>query len=93
MVCGSPGIFGIPGDNFGTVVCNHHEQKAFLIVRVIRPLQQGSHSSWDHLRGHPGVQKHCRATSTIFAIQMCYVGNRKPLVLILKATKGVHYQR
>ena len=37
-------------------------------------------------RGHPGVQKHYRATSTILAIQMCYVGNR-----ILKATKGVHY--
>ncbi len=31
------------------------------------------------LRGHPGVQKHCRATSTILAIQMCYVGKRKPL--------------
>ncbi len=29
------------------------------------------------LRGHPGVQKHCRATRTILIIQMCYVGNRK----------------
>ena len=35
-----------------------------------------------NLRGHPGVQKHCRATWTILVIQMCYVGNRKPLTLI-----------
>ena len=32
------------------------------------------------LRGHPGVQKHCRATWTILIIQMCYVGNRKRLI-------------
>ncbi len=33
----------------------------------------------NELRGHPGVQKHCRATWTILAIQMCYVDSRKPL--------------
>ena len=45
------------------------------------------------LRGHPGVQKHCRATWTILILQMCYSGTRKLLVSILKATKGVHHQR